>query len=385
MIKFVQGNFFDYEADIRINTVNCVGIMGAGVALQFKNRYPEMNMEYVRLCSQRVIRPGKPHVWISKNLFSNSEEDIIIINFPTKDHWKNPSEYSYIEDGLKWLREYLEDKPNSTITVPALGCGHGGLDWEKVKKMIFDYLSDLETSILVFEPESSNTKNLNLSEKEKELLNIKNINHIIPSDSNYPIQLKGKSATDFYIKGDVSIFNKKTVSIIINNKAEDREFNALIESINQFKNEDIVLIIGLNSNVDSNLLKEIIAKKLRVIVVLSTGILQLKLRKDIKEIWDNDLITTISLFHPNQTWRKYNNIQNSKFLISISKAILINTIEINFLKSIEKELFNRSKIYYINYWKETNTFFERIQAKPIGRISGTGVPNIRDLEEVLCG
>jgi O-acetyl-ADP-ribose deacetylase (regulator of RNase III) len=382
MIEFVQGNFFVYKADIRINTVNCVGVMGAGVALQFKNRYPEMNTEYMKLCNQGLIRPGKPHVWKGKNLFSNSEEDITIINFPTKDDWKKPSEYAYIEDGLKWLKEYLKDKPNSTITVPALGCGHGGLDWGKVKNLIIEYLSELETKILVFEPESSDTKNLSLTEKEIETLNNKNIRLIIPSDSDYPIQLKGKSAIDLYIKGNINILTKKTISIIINNKAEDREFNALIENINQFRDKDVVFVIGLNSSIDSNLLKEIIIRKLRVVVVISTGILQLKLRKDIKEIWDNDLITTISLFPPNQTWKKYNNIQISKFIINVSKAILISTININSLKYIEKELINHNQKFFINYWKEKNDFFEKIHAKSIGKNSITGLPNIKELEKI---
>ena len=382
MIKFVRGNFFDYNADIRVNTVNCVGVMGAGVALQFKNKYPDMNAEYVKLCNQKIIRPGKPQVWKSKSLFSNSEEDITIINFPTKDHWKNPSEYSYIEDGLKWLKKYLADKPNSTITLPALGCGHGGLDWEKVKKRIVDYLYELETRILVLEPESSNTKSIDLSEKEKKILNEKNINHIMPSDVDYPIQLKGKSTTDFYIKGSLDVLNKKTVSIFINNKAEDREFNALVESIKQFRDKNIVIVIGLNSSVDSNLLKEIINEKLRVIVVISTGILQFKLRNDIKEIWDNNLITTISLFPPNQTWKKYNSIQVSKFMINISKVILVSTIDVTPLKYIEKELINHNHKFFINYWKEKNDFFEKIHAKSIGKNPITKLTNIKELEEI---
>ncbi len=382
MIKFVQGNFFDYKADIRINTVNCVGVMGAGVALQFKIKYPEMNAEYVKFCNQGLIRPGKPHVWKSENLFSNSDENITIINFPTKDHWKNPSEYVYIEDGLKWLKDYLNDKPNSTITVPALGCGHGGLDWGKVKKLIVDYLSALETTILVFEPESSSTKNINLTEKEIELLNTKNIKHLIPSDSDYPIQLKGKSATDFYIRGDVNILKHKTVSLIIHNKAEEREFNALIESINQLDNNDVIFLIGLNSSIDSNLLKELIIRKFRVVVVISTGILQLKLRKDIKEIWDNTLITTISLFPPNQTWKIQNGSLVSKFIVNISKATLINTIETNYLKYIEKELLNNKHNFFINYWKDKNDFFEKIHAKPIGKNYTTGLPNIKELKEL---
>ncbi len=106
----------------------------------------------------------------------------------------------------------------------------------------------------------------------------------------------------------------------------------MIESINQLDNNDVIFLIGLNSSIDSNLLKELIIRKFRVVVVISTGILQLKLRKDIKEIWDNTLITTISLFPPNQTWKIQNGSLVSKFIVNISKATLINTIESNYLK-----------------------------------------------------
>lgn len=380
MIRFVQGDFFDYKADIRINTVNCVGVMGAGVALLFKNKYPEMNTEYVKLCNQGLIRPGKPHVWKGKNLFSESSEDVVIINFPTKDDWKKPSEYSYIIDGLKWLKTYLQDKPNSTITIPALGCGHGGLDWEKVKEMIIDNLSGLETEMLVFEPKSSHISNMHTSEQDIEILKNNDIRHIIPSDFDYPVQLKGKSFANLYIKGDVNILTKKTILLLINNKAEEREFGALIKCIDRFEDENIIFVLSLNYSIDSDLLKELIFKKKKVITLISTGILQLKLRKDIKDIWNNSLITTISIFPPNQTWKKYSNIQTLNFAISISKILLINTIQIDYLKSIQKELIKHNNKFYINYWNDRNSFFESIHAIPVGKDPTTGLPNVRKIE-----
>ena len=132
MLKYVKGDFFDYEADIRINTVNCVGVMGAGVALLFKNKYPEMFKDYSNACLKGEVKVGEPHVWVEDDMFSK----LTIINLPTKIHWRNPSKYEYIEKGLEWLKNYLLDKENSTITVPALGCGHGGLDWAIIKDMI---------------------------------------------------------------------------------------------------------------------------------------------------------------------------------------------------------------------------------------------------------
>ena len=156
MIKFVKGNFFDYEADIRINTVNCVGVMGAGVALLFKNKFPDMFKDYSNACLKGSVKPGVPHIWMGNDMFKITT----IINFPTKKHWKNPSEYEFIEKGLVWLKEFLADKENSTITIPALGCGHGGLDWDIVKGMIVKYLGELNTNILLFEPASSTNNEL---------------------------------------------------------------------------------------------------------------------------------------------------------------------------------------------------------------------------------
>ena len=169
MIKFVKGDFFDYNADIRVNTVNCVGVMGAGVALAFKKRYPEMFKDYSRACSKKEVQPGIPHIWSENSMFNS----LTIVNFPTKIHWKDPSEYDYIEKGLVWLKLFLKDKEDSTVTLPALGCGHGGLDWSIVKRMVVEYLGNLSCTILLFEPRSSVESNS--SNDYKEVLEKKNV------------------------------------------------------------------------------------------------------------------------------------------------------------------------------------------------------------------
>ncbi len=151
MLKFTTGNIFSIPAHVRINTVNCVGVMGIGIALQFKERYPKMFKAYKKECKNKNIQPGKPYVWSYYHLC----HEYIIINFPTKDHWRNPSKYEYIESGLVWLRKYLKDRGEVKVTLPALGCGHGGLDWTKVKLLIMKYLKGLDANIYVFEPSDS--------------------------------------------------------------------------------------------------------------------------------------------------------------------------------------------------------------------------------------
>lgn len=138
---------FHIFSDVRVNTVNCVGVMGAGVAWEFKNRYPAMFSDYLKRCRRQEVKPGCPFIWENGN--------DIIINFPTKDHWRRPSQYNYIENGLAWLSAYLSDNPNLSISIPPLGCGNGGLEWSIVSEMITDALDGLDNHILVFQPPHS--------------------------------------------------------------------------------------------------------------------------------------------------------------------------------------------------------------------------------------
>ncbi len=148
MIKWASGNPFDREVDIRVNTVNCVGVMGKGIALEFKRRYPRMFFAYSELCRGGVIQPGTIHVW-------DNEPDCTIINVATKRDWKNPSQFKWVWLGLGALTRHLVPLGPVTVTLPALGCGNGGLEWERVKPMIQDALSNIEAVVYVYPPESS--------------------------------------------------------------------------------------------------------------------------------------------------------------------------------------------------------------------------------------
>ena len=152
MIKYKQGDLLKDKANYLINTVNCVGAMGKGIAKQFKIAYPEMYNEYKKQCSLGNIDIGKPHLWEFKDLF----HPITIINLPTKIHWEEDSTYIYVQKGLNWLVEYFQDKPTETVAVPPLGCGNGGLSWSKVKNMIEDALEPLETTFYVYENKAVN-------------------------------------------------------------------------------------------------------------------------------------------------------------------------------------------------------------------------------------
>jgi O-acetyl-ADP-ribose deacetylase (regulator of RNase III) len=147
-LHFTSGNMFDVPADIRINTVNCVGIMGAGVALAFKRLHPLMFAEYQRKCTAGLIRPGQLHIW-------QSPDGERIVNFPTKRHWRDNSRYDDLEAGLIALKAFLADQGHVRVTLPALGCGHGRLNWNIVAAMIAKHLHGLDAQITVFQPADS--------------------------------------------------------------------------------------------------------------------------------------------------------------------------------------------------------------------------------------
>lgn len=149
MIRVFEGNIMQSGAEALVNTVNTVGVMGKGLALQFKEAFPYNNKLYVEACKRKELEPGKLLVVWDQNLQLGKK---LIINFPTKVHWRNPSKYEYIEKGLVALRELLQKEKVKSIAIPPLGSGNGGLDWKKVKPMIEQALDDLNTDIIIYEP-----------------------------------------------------------------------------------------------------------------------------------------------------------------------------------------------------------------------------------------
>jgi O-acetyl-ADP-ribose deacetylase (regulator of RNase III) len=148
MVCFTSGDMFELPVDIRVNTVNCVGVMGAGVALAFKTRHPAMFHAYKKACDAGEIRPGTLNIWRAPTEW--------IINFPTKRHWRENSKYEDVEDGLKALRTYLDSLGRSVrVALPALGCGHGGLNWARVSELIERHLATTNAEVFVFEPADS--------------------------------------------------------------------------------------------------------------------------------------------------------------------------------------------------------------------------------------
>jgi len=149
MMKFLQGNLFDAPTEALVNTVNTVGVMGKGIALMFKEAFPENFRAYETAVKRREVRIGQ--MFVTEN--HAFEGPRFLINFPTKKHWRQPSKLEWIVEGLQDLRRVVEEKRIRSIALPPLGCGNGGLEWSDVRPEIERAFRDLsDVDVWVFEP-----------------------------------------------------------------------------------------------------------------------------------------------------------------------------------------------------------------------------------------
>ena len=142
MITYLKGDIFSSPAQVLVNTVNTVGVMGKGVALEFKKRYPAMFKSYERVCDEKQLEIGKLLLWKGPEKW--------VLMFPTKKHWRSPSKLEYIEAGLQKFADTYVEKGIASIAFPRLGCGNGGLDWEEVRPLMERYLERLSIPVYVY-------------------------------------------------------------------------------------------------------------------------------------------------------------------------------------------------------------------------------------------
>lgn len=184
MIRYIKGDLFSTPAQVLVNTVNLDGVMGKGIALQFKKLYPEMFKEYQFFCENKMLEIGK--LWLYKS------DNKWILNFPTKIHWRNPSKLEYIEKGLQKFVDTYKDKNITSIAFPKLGCGNGGLKWSDVKPIMDKYLKNLPIDIYIYEDQYVTGK---------EFKNIKEMKSWL---SRYP-----KDLSFFEFKNDIEMVAEK--------------------------------------------------------------------------------------------------------------------------------------------------------------------------------
>lgn len=145
MFKALLGNLFESKTQTRVNTVNCVGIMGTGVALEFKKRFPAMFEDYVERCERGAVRLGRPYLY-------TDQSGIRIVNFPTKNHWRSPSRLADIDRGLDHFLAQAVEWRIQSVAFPPLGCGNGGLEWAEVGPLLYSKLKDADFDVEAYAP-----------------------------------------------------------------------------------------------------------------------------------------------------------------------------------------------------------------------------------------
>ncbi len=159
-MKILIGDILISKAQTLVNTVNCVGIMGKGIALEFKKGFPDMFKDYEGHCSRGEVKLGKPYLY--KGLFGQQ-----ILNFPTKDHWKSLSKIRDVEEGLDYLLKHYKQWGITSIAIPPLGCGNGQLEWATVGPLIYNRAKQMDVPVELYAPYGTNPAQLTVSFLEK--------------------------------------------------------------------------------------------------------------------------------------------------------------------------------------------------------------------------
>jgi O-acetyl-ADP-ribose deacetylase (regulator of RNase III)/uncharacterized protein YwgA len=144
-MKILVGDILKSKTQTLVNTVNCVGVMGKGIALEYKNRFPDMFKDYEKRCERHEVCIGQPYIY--KSLFGQQ-----IINFPTKEHWKSVSKLSDIKKGLDYLLAHYKRWGITSIAIPPLGCGNGQLEWKVVGPLIYEYAKKMDIHVEMYAP-----------------------------------------------------------------------------------------------------------------------------------------------------------------------------------------------------------------------------------------
>ncbi|HHW95478.1 MAG TPA: macro domain-containing protein [Mogibacterium sp.] len=173
MIIYSEGTVFNIGAQAIVNTVNCTGVMGAGIALEFMLRYPDMFEDYATKCKENIIRTGKVDYYQNK-------DSSIVINFPTKRHFKYPSQLIWIEQGLQDFVKTYKEKKVVSVAFPKLGTSNGGLDWNAVRPLMERYLSNLDIDVFICLDEKKEAEGVEKDMLEKfNALGIEELSHLV--------------------------------------------------------------------------------------------------------------------------------------------------------------------------------------------------------------
>lgn len=371
MIEFVRGNLFDQPSRIRVNTVNCAGVMGAGIALEFKQRYPEMYRDYVRACKRGEVRPGKLHEW-------RSLEGDWVINFPTKRDWRDPSRIEDIEAGLDALREYLMPLGPVSVALPALGCGHGGLNWSEVSRLIEAKLGDLASHFYVFEPAASRSA-------ARREVTVSSEDIVAAADrgfSYFPAKPEGNGIAKYprFLKGPHSLVEGPWMAIAPSRHPDARELQALERLATELRALAFSPVLALvHQNKSSEAIAELLTTAgASVLLIEPSGILSRKPAKQSKRDDSSHRPAILSVAPLHDKWNRHHARQANALLRANAGAMLISNPQPDWFLKAAKD-WNDIPVAYFRYdeidQNLKNALAER-GAKPLGRRTSGESPGL---------
>lgn len=376
MLHFTSGDMFELDVDIRVNTVNCVGVMGAGVALAFKTRYPEMFREYKKVCDANELKPGALNVWRTLTEW--------IVNFPTKRHWRENSKYEDLEDGLRAFRRYLEGVGRPVrVALPALGCGHGGLDWSQVSKLIERHLGSIEADIFVFEPgDSIRAGELATPAKgAKGKLDVRPT--IVRSDEfAFPAPLRSIDVQGLALVGDSACLVDPMVFITGSEVPDAREEAAALQCVEALARTGTQLCFLITGTIWGRLAKMAVSRGANVLLWCIEPIQPASLKSLHGEL-NEGRVAVVSLSLDHEVWSQRTHDRTRRAAIEIAHALLVTDAHPEWVlaNAIPKE----HGVFFVRYGAST-TDTEKLLAlgaRPIGRKANSKEPNVAPIVSAL--
>ena len=228
MLRYLEGTVFNSPAKTLVNTVNCSGVMGAGIALEFKLRFPEMYEDYVEKCRSKYMKIGVPRIF-------KYTDNLWIMNFPTKLHWRYPSKLEWIEEGLKYFVNNYEKVNIESIAFPKLGTNNGGLDWNIVKQLMEQYLKDIKIPVYICLDELNEAEGI-------EKIMVDELNNSTMEELVKGVKLSKKQAEELINNLPISRFFHILKKDGFGKKSYEKIFSYYYSQANQMKNsKDVVL------------------------------------------------------------------------------------------------------------------------------------------------
>jgi len=351
--------------------------MGTGVALAFKRRYPDMFKDYQRACHVGSVRPGTLHVW--KTLTGDW-----IINFPTKRDWRDPSRYEDVSAGLEALRSYLEKQGLVSVALPALGCGHGGLDWDRVSSMIRDKLGDLDAHIFVFQPADSHETGRVAQDppSAEQLRGLGNLGFHVADLPN-----RGTTSTlppSALVRGDAALLASSWIALLPSRAPGEAERAALQAIVRQVaaapKPVTVAMVYATRATED--IADVILQEGVAVVLILPFGPLTKKKVSRFMSDPSRGRLAIISVAAPEAAWSRQLLAQSMTLLRDASSSVLLSDPNPEWLGGRIGHSWTGRPMFYLRYGSLSGKvcrIMKELGAQQITRRRDTGEPKLRSL------